>query len=56
MHVTTRSFNKDNLAHSHKICRRAKTALIEGNLANLEKLVRKGKTTPEVVEDRILKV
>ena len=38
------------------VCRRAKAALVEGNLANLEKLLRKGKTTPDVLEDRLAKV
>lgn len=38
------------------LCRRGKTAIVEGNLANLEKLVRKGKATPEVLEDRLSKV
>lgn len=39
------------------ICRRAKTALLEGNLETLLKLARKGKKlTPEIIQDRKQKV
>ena len=36
--------------------RRGKAALVDGNLANLNKLVRKGKADADVLEDRLRKV
>jgi hypothetical protein len=36
--------------------RRGKAALVDGNLATLNKLVRKGKADADVLEDRLRKV